>query len=599
MNLISKCNPWKLLIFLIGFLVLLVVLFYVEEDWRGKRAWEQCKAELEAKGETLDWNAYIPPPVPDDQNFFMASTNILLRFKKVQTDAEYRMVTNCHWLRIEYSTNSFRVFDTTKTNPLIVAEMTIEPSSIASSAAGGSHSFVVNLNAADAREQVQDFICRTVGRGIHGAAGFQFSELQLRNLTPTQIVLQSDTLPSIADLQNLIPEDLVTNLGHLRIEATSDQKSFHVLLTGVHVTAALDYLKWSDQFVPAFDEIREALKRLYALIPGDYSQPFFQPIPNFVTLRAVAQTLAQRAQCEFLLGRPDQALRELTLMHDLCRVLEHRPIGQPITLVEAMINVAITGLYVNTIADGFRLHAWQEPQLVALQEQLKGVNLSPQLANALRWEMAASTQTIETTTASKIADMFRKADAIYGTDFWTRRLNPLYLFLKLAPRGWLYQNMVNVARPESKSLDGFDLKHQSISPRVFGGVDHNLENLPRHKSPFKIWAALTVTNTVKATQVLAYNQTQVNEAQVACALERYRLAHGEYPEALDALVPQFIEKLPHDIIGGQPLHYRRTGSGKFLLYSVGWNETDDGGEPSPTVNIGPIDYTKGDWVWKN
>jgi hypothetical protein len=84
----------------------------------------------------------------------------------------------------------------------------------------------------------------------------------------------------------------------------------------------------------------------------------------------------------------------------------------------------------------------------------------------------------------------------------------------------------------------------------------------------------------------------VNEAQIACALERYHLAHGEYPETLDTLVPQLIEKLPHDIIGGQPLLYRRTGDGKFLLYSIGWNETDDDGTASDKMD-------QGDWVWKN
>jgi hypothetical protein len=43
------------------------------------------------------------------------------------------------------------------------------------------------------------------------------------------------------------------------------------------------------------------------------------------------------------------------------------------------------------------------------------------------------------------------------------------------------------------------------------------------------------------------------------------------------LVPRFITTLPHDIINGQPLKYRRTANGKFVLYSVGWNEKDDGG----------------------
>jgi hypothetical protein len=85
----------------------------------------------------------------------------------------------------------------------------------------------------------------------------------------------------------------------------------------------------------------------------------------------------------------------------------------------------------------------------------------------------------------------------------------------------------------------------------------------------------------------------VNEAQIACALERYHLANGEYPATLDALTPQFIENIPHDIIGGDPLNYRATFDGKFLLYSVGWNEKDDGGKDGGT------DFTKADWVWKN
>jgi hypothetical protein len=97
----------------------------------------------------------------------------------------------------------------------------------------------------------------------------------------------------------------------------------------------------------------------------------------------------------------------------------------------------------------------------------------------------------------------------------------------------------------------------------------------------------------------AYAQSATDMARVAVALERYRLAHGEYPKTLDALAPQFIEKLPHDIIGGQPLNYRRADDGQFVLYSVGWNETDDGGTVAlkkgspPTVNI-----DEGDWVWR-
>ncbi len=95
----------------------------------------------------------------------------------------------------------------------------------------------------------------------------------------------------------------------------------------------------------------------------------------------------------------------------------------------------------------------------------------------------------------------------------------------------------------------------------------------------------------------AVTQSYTDLAIVACALERHRLAHGAYPENLDALVPQFLEKLPHDLINGQPLHYRRTADGNFLLYSVGWNETDDHGQIALT-KAGNLDREKGDWLWQ-
>jgi hypothetical protein len=50
-------------------LLLLLILGYVEENWRGDRVWADTKAELEARGESFDRKKFIPPPVPDDQNF--------------------------------------------------------------------------------------------------------------------------------------------------------------------------------------------------------------------------------------------------------------------------------------------------------------------------------------------------------------------------------------------------------------------------------------------------------------------------------------------------------------------------------------------------
>ncbi len=49
-----------------------IALFYAEEDWRGARAFAAVQKDLEAKGETLDWRRFVPPPIPDDQNLALA-----------------------------------------------------------------------------------------------------------------------------------------------------------------------------------------------------------------------------------------------------------------------------------------------------------------------------------------------------------------------------------------------------------------------------------------------------------------------------------------------------------------------------------------------
>ncbi len=370
---------------------------------------------------------------------------------------------------------------------------------------------------------------------------------------------------------------------------------------------AKDYLAWSDQFETDFNLIRQALKRPYARMDGDYSVPYAIPIPNFLTMRKVAQVLAQRAHCYLLLNQPEQALGELTLLNDVRRLLEAAPTEKPMTLLAAMIKVAVTGLYVDTIAEGFQRRIWQEPQLVALQNQLGKVDLLPFVAEAFRDELAATTYTLEKTPPAVIADQFISVRGA-KPNLWLRLKDPFYTFLVFTPRGWVYQNMVIHGRLLENMLDSYDPTNDLIFPNE---ADKSAEKAHALKkwSPYAFLAVMVQPNFVRATQTLAYNQTLANEAQIACALERYRLAHGEYPETLDALVPQFIEKLPHDIIGGQPsqgsgpasqpLHYRRTPDGKFLIYSVGWNGTDDGGQPSPSGGNGWIDFTKGDWVWKN
>src|SRR5436190_24011335 len=66
----SWLRSWRYFFWLLA-LAILVGLFYLEEDWRGKRAWEQYKAHLQARGERFDRSSFIPPAVPLSENFAM------------------------------------------------------------------------------------------------------------------------------------------------------------------------------------------------------------------------------------------------------------------------------------------------------------------------------------------------------------------------------------------------------------------------------------------------------------------------------------------------------------------------------------------------
>jgi hypothetical protein len=555
-------------------LATLIALFYAEENWRGKRAWELCKRELEAKGAVLDWNAYIPPPVPDDQNFFKAPG-----------------INESDWVGRGSRELNKRLSPVwpSSTNPMLVAELTIVPPRPAREAE--SVETLLPLEEPATQAQVEQLVRSALGPSVAGVRGsYLLVARPLNQMKPAAIVVPSDKMPTAQEILRVFPATIEG--GHLQIKPAGTN-SFRVLLDPP-VVAASDYLRVSDPFEADFDNVRNALIRPCTRIDGDYSQPYAMPIPNFITMRIVTQVLAERTKCYLLLGQPEKALTDLTLLHDICRILEAKPTGKPMTLVAAMINVAITGLYVNTIADGMRLQAWREPQLAALQHQLEQIDLLPFVAEAFREERVATTHTLEKISPAEISNQFI---AIEGgsTNLWRRLKDPLYTFLTFAPRGWVYQNLVVHAQTLQPVIDSCDPANTLVHPAKAQDASERIRALGK-RSPNTFLESMFRPNFTKATQTMARNQTLANEAQIACALERHRLAHGQYPETLDALVPQFIAKLPHDLIGGQPLHYRRTAEGEFLLYSIGWNERDDGGQIALNKD-GREDLENGDWVW--
>ena len=242
-----------------------------------------------------------------------------------------------------------------------------------------------------------------------------------------------------------------------------------------------------------------------------------------------------------------------------------------------MIKVAVTGIYTGVIADGTRLHAWTAPQLLTLENQLREIDLLPSFVNALGFERAAWCWLFETPTLSNARERF--IENVYpptpaSTNLLQQLRDPVYLLMTFAPRGWVYQNMLKLAASKQKSLDCFDSGNRPISPPKIIAVGAEIQSAFRDPSPQTLLASRAVTDTTMASMSLAFNQTRVREALIACAIERYWLQRGFYPETLDGLVPQHQKN-------SRGHHRRRDFQilriwAQFTLYSFGWKKEGNG-----------------------
>ena len=84
-------------------------------------------------------------------------------------------------------------------------------------------------------------------------------------------------------------------------------------------------------------------------------------------------------------------------------------------------------------------------------------------------------------------------------------------------------------------------------------------------------------------------ETEARRRLVVAAidLERYRVAHGSYPQGLQSLLPDVLESIPSDFMDGKALRYRLCSPDAFVLYSVGLDCLDDGGKLSTAKNTRP------------
>jgi hypothetical protein len=490
---------WRILrriLITLAVLATLIAILYAEEDWRGKRAWENYQREWEAKGEKFDWQAFVPPTVPNDQNFFTAPifTNML--------------------------------------------EGKIEMTPYGNDGGPDFHPDASRSGYAIYRMQITDL---------------QAWQNYYRQRTNTE---KMGSFPIAPQMQ----------------------------------TPAADVLFALSKYDSAVEELRQASQRPYASVPSNYAEDGFDSVstllPVLGELKRCTQLLQLRASAELAGGQTAKALDDVKLLLYLNDSLRTSPF-----LISHLVRIAIVALGMQPIWYGLAEHEWSDEQLAALETELGKLDFLADYEFAMRGERAFAIAAFE--------NQRRTRESISGSVTLQGNSELVTNKLTLMPSAYFDQNELTFARMHQQwILPLVDTNSRTVSPAALQRAENSVQAGLKHYSPYNVQALMLFPAISRAVERFTSIQSSIDLARVACALERYRLAHGEYPETLDALAPQFIEKLPHDIINGQPLHYRRTDDGQFVLYSVGWNETDDGGTVVFLKSGSAVDRDKGDWVWQ-
>ncbi len=510
---IAKWAPISLtvLVVLVAVLAILAVIFYTEEDWRGKRAWANCKRVLEAQGEVLDWNAYIPRPVPDDRNFALTPV--------VASTYESELDRNGHL---------------------------ISPP---------------NTNVTD-RLQMDDIRFISWQRATRPFGDWPSGHKT--DLHGWQTQLRASLITNGVFVINVFPV------------ASQPQ------------TPAADVLLALSKYNSTIEELRQASRLPYSRFPLNYDieNPREISVPHLWSLHSAAMVLELRAAAELGDDQSDKAFSDVKLILYLARSFQDEHFDVSDQCRDAILNLAIQPIW-----EGLMANQWSSRQLAGIQKELVDFDLLADYDAAARCERVMDLTFIDYERRVHNADVISPEDDIdLSSHLWR-------LYYHLFPAGWYDQNKVVLANELQPLLRRQDeIERRILSPAVVrrGDTVFTLAS-SRRNWPSYLYPNLLLPWTQAGET--AYYQTSIDLAYMACALERYRLANGEYPETLDALVPQFAKTIPNDVINGRPLHYQRTPNEKFTLYSIGWVTTN--AIPSHYDDYNSIRLPKGNWAWPN
>jgi len=528
----------------------IVLLLVIAELFRGEKSWQTYSSEAKARGSKLGYESFIPAPVEDSNNFACTPALAPL-FDFLPGTQQWR------------DTNANRLMDSMDATMLKMAnQLGLEPQK-----EWGSYTKAQRHDLTRFFRRIND------KRETHPSA-------TAHNLSPEMMKRYGLVSSNLVSSNNIVADN--SDSQPLK-QITNETEAAHIMLE-----------LYQEAYGPFLEELHQAKHRPYCRfnIKYDHVPVSDVVLPHLALMKNTTQKLMAKAIAHLTLDQSTEAFNDVALSLYLSDCIK----GEP-WLISSLVRLSMRHMVYGTIWEGIARHRWTDDQLRQLLAGLKNDNLLEDMKWTLQAERAFGLYTIKQLSkqSSKAGISFFGDNGPVGNSAWA-----------FIPKGWYYQEMVSYAKasealyaPFSEWIDGRQTTAQfyqatkaqedSLAPGNF------IEALWNHR----LFTGLLLPATSKASERAQHSQVRHDQVRIACALERFFLANGDYPKDLASIDPQYLEKIPLDRMSGQPFKYKADEAKGYILYSIGKNLEDDQGKivTQKGRKNADLNLSEGDWVW--
>ncbi|QIF05267.1 hypothetical protein G5S37_28405 [Roseimicrobium sp. ORNL1] len=312
-------------------------------------------------------------------------------------------------------------------------------------------------------------------------------------------------------------------------------------------------------------------------------------VPHLGALQSFSNGLSLRAKAAAQAGEYARA-HEATLC--LARIAEAT--CQEPHLIGLLVGVTSASILSQTTWELGTAHCGTADDFLRLQQALEKFDLRQDAVRAFKQEIVAGVDSLL---------YLKRNRQLPSSSLDEPSWDSMQKLVWLVPEGWFDSNAAHVATLNLEYI---------VKPLRDRGWASSLVEGERLEARLKaakaeIWrhtdmivAVLAMPAFTRFVDRAAYAQSFLDRAIVACALERFRLERGAYPDALTELARAGEKPLPLDILSGKPMGYRKTTGGRYVLWAVGFDGKDDNGHRPSTGSYRDKPTNRqyeGDWVW--